>query len=53
MKKNANIIPMITIGIMYKSIFTGGGSSKPGGGGGEGPMARIALLKNKTNSRII
>ena len=38
---------------MYKSIFTGGGSSKPGGGGGVGPMARIVLLQNKTNNRII
>ena len=27
---------MITIGIMYKSILTGGGVSKPGGGGGMG-----------------
>jgi hypothetical protein len=52
MKKNANIIPMITIGIMYKSIFTGGGSSKPGGGGGAG-LARMVLLQNKTNSSII
>ena len=34
MKKKANIIPMTTIGIRYKSIFTGGGSCKPVGGGG-------------------
>jgi len=51
MKKNVNIIPMITIGTMCKSIFTGGGVYKPGGGGGV--LARIVLLQNKTNSRII
>jgi hypothetical protein len=33
-KKNANITPIITMGIIYKSILTGGASSNPGGGGG-------------------
>jgi hypothetical protein len=51
MKKKANIIPIITIGIKYKSMLTGGGVSKPGGGGGMG-LAIILLPQNKTNSRI-
>ena len=53
MKKNANIIPMITIGIIYKSILTGGGVSKPGGGGGMDGLAIMELLKKNANSRIV
>jgi hypothetical protein len=53
MKKNANIIPMITIGIMYKSILTGGGVSKPGGGGGMDGPAIMELVKKNANSRIV
>lgn len=42
---------MITIGIIYKSILTGGGVSRPGGGGGMG-LAIMQLVKNNANSRI-
>jgi hypothetical protein len=52
MKKKANTTPIITIGTMYKSIFTGGGVSKPGGGGGMG-LAIMELLKNIANSSIV
>jgi hypothetical protein len=51
MKKKANTTPIITIGIMYKSIFTGGGVSKPGGGGGV--LAKILLLNSKRNIRTV
>jgi hypothetical protein len=43
MKKKANTTPIATIGIMYKSILTGGGVSKPGGGGGMGLPIMILL----------
>ena len=54
MKKKATIIPMATIGIRCKSIFTGGGG-KPGaeGGGGSCALATILLPKNKTNSSSV